>query len=127
MSSSKLDLGAFSISLSVKDLKVSKTFYEKLGFEKFGGDGEHYLIMKNGQHLIGLFQGMFDKNILTFNPGWDQNAKKLDSFTDIRDLQKKLKDSGVELIEEADKNSSGPASFTLVDPDGNPILIDQHI
>src|SRR6056297_3449553 len=98
----KVDLGAFSISLNVKDLSVSKDFYEKLGFKKFGGDDEYYLIMKNGQHMIGLFQGMFDKNILTFNPGWNQDAEELDTFTDVRKLQEKLKDARVKLVEEAD-------------------------
>ena len=123
----KVDLGAFSISLNVKDLSVSKDFYEKLGFKKFGGDDEYYLIMKNGQHMIGLFQGMFDKNILTFNPGWNQDAEELDTFTDVRKLQEKLKDARVKLVEEADTSTEGPASFTLLDPDGNPILIDQHV
>lgn len=122
-----MELGAFSISLAVKDLEVSRAFYEKLGFTVFGGDpAHHYLMMKNGDHVIGLFQGMFDKNILTFNPGWSQAAENLDSFTDVRDLQKALKAQGVELNEEADETSSGPAYFTLVDPDGNPILVDQH-
>ncbi|MFZ1400492.1 MAG: VOC family protein [Candidatus Promineifilaceae bacterium] len=122
-----MELGAFSISLAVKDLEVSRAFYEKLGFTVFGGDpAHHYLMMKNGDHVIGLFQGMFDKNILTFNPGWSQAAENLDSFTDVRDLQKALKAQGVELNEEADETTSGPAYFTLVDPDGNPILVDQH-
>jgi predicted lactoylglutathione lyase len=122
-----MELGAFSISLAVKDLKASIAFYEKLGFEiPFGEPSENWAIMKNGDHIIGLFQGMFDKNILTFNPGWDQNAQELDSFTDVRELQKKLKAAGVTLIQEADESTSGPASITLEDPDGNPILIDQH-
>lgn len=123
-----MKLGAFSISLAVKDLRKSRDFYEKLGFSVFGGNTEmNYLIMKNGDSLIGLFQGMFDKNILTFNPGWDQNAAALDTFDDVRDIQKVLKEKKVELNSEADENSSGPASITLIDPDGNPVLIDQHV
>ena len=123
-----MELGAFSISLSVKDLEASKDFYEKLGFEAFAGEAEqNQLIMKNGAHLIGLFQGMFEKNILTFNPGWDQNVKTLDSFTDVRDLQKELKKKGIKFDVEADEGSTGPASFVISDPDGNPILIDQHV
>ena len=123
-----MELGAFSISLAVKDLEVSKTFYEKLGFQVFAGDAaQNWLIMKNGDHAIGLFQGMFEKNILTFNPGWDQNANKLDSFTDVRDLQRELKARGVKFENEADESTTGPASFIVVDPDGNPILIDQHV
>lgn len=123
-----MDLGAFSVSLSVKNLEVSKSFYEKLGFREFGGDMEqNWLIMKNGDHIIGLFQGMFEKNILTFNPGWDQEARKLDSFTDVRELQKQLKAEGIPLESEADESTEGPASLTMIDPDGNPILIDQHV
>lgn len=123
-----MDLGAFSVSLTVKDLQASKSFYEQLGFQVFAGDAEqNWLIMKNGDHVIGLFQGMFDKNILTFNPGWDQDANELESFTDVRELQRALKASGVQIIQEADEHGSGPASITLVDPDGNPILIDQHV
>ena len=123
-----MELGAFSVSLAVKDLQKSKDFYEKFGFKVFGGDvSENWLILKNGDHTIGLFQGMFDKNILTFNPGWDQNAQKLDSFTDVRDLQRRLKARGVTLQSEADESGGGPASFTAVDPDGNPILVDQHV
>jgi catechol 2,3-dioxygenase-like lactoylglutathione lyase family enzyme len=122
-----MDLGAFSISLAVKDIKTSKDFYKKLGFEAVGGDiSQNWLILRNGDHTIGLFQGMFDKNILTFNPGWDKNASNLDIFTDIRTLQRRLKEQGVALVSEADENSTGPASFTLIDPDGNPILVDQH-
>ena len=123
-----MDLGAFSISLTVKDIKASKAFYEKLGFTIFGGDiTQNWLIMKNGNSIVGLFHGMFDRNMLTFNPGWDMEAKNLDSYTDIRGLQRKLKEQGVELASEADEISTGPASFMLLDPDGNPILFDQHI
>ncbi len=123
-----MELGAFSISLAVKDLEASKEFYEKLGFGIFGGDAaQNWLIMKNGDHVIGLFQGMFEKNSLTFNPGWDANASELDSFTDIRDLQRQLKEQGVKLISEADESTTGPASFIAEDPDGNPILVDQHV
>jgi catechol 2,3-dioxygenase-like lactoylglutathione lyase family enzyme len=122
-----MSLGQFSISLAVKDLAASRAFYEKLGFSVFGGNAEHhYLIMKQGQTLIGLFQGMFDKNILTFNPGWDADAKNVDPFTDVRAWQQRLKAAGVELKEQADEAGSGPAYFTLEDPDGNPILVDQH-
>ena len=123
-----MELGAFSVSLAVKDLEASKTFYEKLDFQVFSGDSaQNWLIMKNGDHTIGLFQGMFEKNILTFNPGWDQNANKLDSFTDVRDLQRELKARGVKFESEADESTTGPASFIVLDPDGNPILIDQHV
>ena len=123
-----MELGAFSVSLAVKDIEASKLFYEKLGFTAFAGDqSKNWLIMKNGDHAIGLFQGMFDKNILTFNPGWDSNAQKLASFTDVRDLQRQLKASGVNMIVEADESSTGPASFMIADPDGNTILVDQHV
>ena len=123
-----MELGAFSVSLAVKDIEASKLFYEKLGFTVFAGDqSQNWLIMKNGDHNIGLFQGMFDKNILTFNPGWDSDAQPLASFTDVRDLQRQLKASGVSLITEADESSTGPASFMIVDPDGNTILVDQHV
>jgi catechol-2,3-dioxygenase len=123
-----MELGAFSISLSVKDIHASKQFYETLGFSVFAGDIErNYLIMKNGNALVGLFQGMFEKNILTFNPGWDENASKLDSFKDVRDIQKHLKDHKLNLEQEADETTSGPASIVLMDPDGNPVLIDQHV
>jgi catechol 2,3-dioxygenase-like lactoylglutathione lyase family enzyme len=123
-----MELGAFSISLAVKDIEASKAFYEKFGFEAFAGDiSQNWLIMKNGDHVIGLFQGMFEKNILTFNPGWDNNARKLDTFTDVRELQRKLKSQGVELVSEADESTTGPASFIAVDPDDNPILVDQHV
>ena len=123
-----MKLGAFSISLSVKDIHKSKVFYEKMGFEIFAGDIEkNYLIMKNEQTLIGLFQGMFENNILTFNPGWDQEANTLDSFDDVRDIQRHLKSKGVAIVNEADENTSGPASLVIIDPDGNAILVDQHV
>ncbi len=123
-----MELGSFSISLAVKDLEASKVFYENFGFEVFGGDAsQNWLIMKNGDHVIGLFQGMFEKNILTFNPGWDTNAQELGAFTDVRDLQRQLKARGVQLDSEADESTSGPGSFTAIDPDGNPILVDQHV
>jgi catechol 2,3-dioxygenase-like lactoylglutathione lyase family enzyme len=123
-----MDLGAFSISLSVKDLETSQAFYEKLGFTPFAGDAaQHWLILKNGDCVIGLFQGMFEENILTFNPGWDQSAQPLEKFTDVRDLQKQLKAQGIVLATEADETLSGPASLTVIDPDGNAILIDQHV
>ena len=123
-----MKLGAFSISLTVKDLQSSKAFYEKLGFTVFAGEAsQNWLIMKNAEHAIGLFQGLFEKNTLTFNPGWDSNAGRLDTFTDVRDLQRQLKAKGVRLVAEADETTSGPASFIAVDPDGNPILVDQHV
>ena len=123
-----MELGAFSISLSVQDLEASRAFYEKLGFHVFGGDAaQNWLIMKNGDHVIGLFQGMFEKNILTFNPGWDQNGDKLDSFTDVRELQREFKARGVSIENEADESTTGPASLIVIDPDDNPILIDQHV
>jgi predicted enzyme related to lactoylglutathione lyase len=123
-----MQLGNFSISLAVKDIHASKKFYENFGFQVFGGDiSQNWLILKNGDHVIGLFQGMFERNTLTFNPGWDSNAKTLDSYTDIRDLQRQLKEKGVELVSEADENTEGPASFMAIDPDGNPILFDQHV
>ena len=122
-----MNLGAFSVSLSVKDINASRDFYEKLGFEPVGGNADdNWLILRNGDHVIGLFQGMFDKNILTFNPGWDQQCDETDSFTDVRDIQRVLRERGVALASEADEASQGPASLTLIDPDGNPILIDQH-
>ena len=115
-----MELGAFSVSLAVKDLEASKAFYERLGFQVFGGDAaQNWVIMKNGDHTIGLFQGMFEKNILTFNPGWDKNAVKLDSFTDVRDLQQELRARGMKFENEADENTTGPASFMVIDPDGN--------
>jgi lactoylglutathione lyase len=123
----RMDLGSFSVSLAVKDIEASKAFYEKLGFQVFMGNAaQKWLIMKNGDHVIGLFQGMFEKNIFTFNPGWDSNAQNLPTFTDIRELQRQLKAKGVKLLNEADENSTGPASFMVVDPDGNQILFDQH-
>jgi catechol 2,3-dioxygenase-like lactoylglutathione lyase family enzyme len=123
-----MQLGAFSISLAVKDLEASRVFYEKFGFKVFAGDAsQNWLILKNGDHVIGLFQGMFEKNVLTFNPGWDSNAQKLGAFTDIRDLQRQLKAQGVQFQQEADESSTGPASFLAFDPDGNPILFDQHV
>ncbi len=123
-----MELGAFSISLAVKDIAASKSFYAKLGFQIIGGDeAQNWLILRNGDHTIGLFQGMFEGNILTFNPGWDKNAEALESFTDIRQLQQKLKAQGVQLTSEADESATGPASVTLIDPDGNSILLDQHV
>ena len=123
-----MNLGTFSISLSVKDLAASRAFYEKFGFSVFAGDASHnWLILKNGNHVIGIFQGMFEKNILTFNPGWDSNAKQLASFTDVRELQRRLKAQGVEFVQEADESTNGPASFIVEDPDGNQILFDQHV
>ena len=123
-----MQLGAFSISLAVKDITASAAFYEKLGFSKFGGDiAQDWLILKNGDAVIGLFQGMFDKNSITFNPGWNQSAEALDSFTDVRDLQRQLKAQGIEFIAESDEGTSGPASFIILDPDGNPIIVDQHV
>lgn len=122
-----MKLGAFSVSLAVQDIHKSKEFYELLGFEPFGGEIEqNWLIMKNGDTLIGLFQGMFDKNMLTFNPGWDQSANSLETFDDVRSIQRRLKSAGINLESEADEDSQGPASFTVLDPDGNPVLIDQH-
>lgn len=123
-----MQLGAFSVSLAVKDLQASKEFYEKLGFSDMGGvPDEDWLIMKNGDVIIGLFQGMFEKNILTFNPGWDSNANPVDDFTDVRELQRQLKAQGVAFQVEADETTTGPASFVIEDPDGNPILVDQHL
>ena len=122
-----MKLGAFSVSLSVKDINKSKSFYENLGFQALGGDiTQKWLIMKNESCVIGLFQGMFEKNMLTFNPGWNENAENLNSFTDIRDIQNQLKENGIKLLSEADETSKGPAHFTIEDPDGNTILLDQH-
>ncbi len=123
-----MELGAFSISLAVKDLEASLAFYEKLGFRVFGGDAaQNWLILKNGDCVIGLFQGMFDRNILTFNPGLDSDARRLETFTDVRELQQRLRAQGVAFMSEADEQTTGPASFMVVDPDGNPILVDQHV
>lgn len=123
-----MQLGAFSISLTVKDIQKSIVFYEGLGFSTLGGSGsDNWAILKNGETVIGLFQGMFEKNMLTFNPGWNQSAQALESYTDVRDLQKTLKAKGYSFVQEADETTEGPASFMLLDPDGNPILIDQHV
>ena len=123
-----MELGAFSISLAVKDLQASREFYEKLGFTSFAGDpSQHWLILRSGDHVIGLFQDMFEKNILTFNPGWDQNAQPRAAFTDVRELQRQLKAKGMTFVTEADESTTGPASFVVADPDGNPILVDQHV
>ena len=123
-----MQLGAFSISLAVKDLAVSRAFYEKLGFKAFGGNAaQNWLILKNGDHVLGLFQGMFEKNTLTFNPGWDQDAQPVPGFTDVRELQRQLKAAGVPLAAEADESTTGPAYLMAIDPDGNPVLIDQHV
>lgn len=123
-----MELGNFSVSLAVKDIAASLRFYEQLGFTVFMGEpAQNWLILKNGDAVIGLFQGMFENNILTFNPGWDKNAQPLAAFTDVRELQRQLKARGVELLSEADEFASGPASFMLLDPDGNTILIDQHV
>jgi catechol 2,3-dioxygenase-like lactoylglutathione lyase family enzyme len=122
-----MDLGAFSVSLAVQDLAASRDFYERLGFSAFHGDAEQgWLILKNGDVVIGLFQGMFERNILTFNPGWDQAAQPVDPFTDVRDLQRQLRGVGIAFEQQADESTSGPASFIVLDPDGNPILVDQH-
>ncbi len=123
-----MDLGAFSVSLAVRDLQASRAFYEKLGFAVFAGDASrNWLILKNGGHVIGLFQGLFEKNILTFNPGWDSDAQAIDAFTDVRELQRRLRAEGVRFAQEADESTTGPASFIVLDPDGNPILVDQHV
>ena len=123
-----MELGAFSVSLTVKDLTASKSFYENLGFQVFHGDAaQNWLMLRNGDIVIGLFQGMFEKNILTFNPGWDQDANTLESYTDVRELQQALKAQGMEIGEEIDQATTGPASFMIFDPDGNPILFDQHV
>lgn len=123
-----MKLGNFSVSLAVKDIEASKHFYQKLGFTIFGGNqSQNWLILKNGDHVIGLFQGMFESNILTFNPGWDSNAQPVKDFTDVRQLQRELKGLGVSMISEADESTTGPASFMIADPDGNTILVDQHL
>ena len=123
-----MELGAFSISLTVKDIEKSKDFYEKLGFSIFGGDqSQNWLIMKNGDHIIGLFQDMFKSNILTFNPGWNQNGEELGSFTDVRELLQEYKSKGLKIADESISGESGPSSFSVIDPDGNSILFDQHV
>ena len=123
-----MELGAFSVSLNVKDIEASRGFYEKLGFAPVMGDaGQGWLILRNGTTTIGLFQGMFEKNVLTFNPGWDPGCTKLPAFTDVRDLQRQLRASGIEPVTAADETTTGPAAFVIVDPDGNPILVDQHV
>lgn len=123
-----MELNAFSLSLAVNDIAASAAFYEKLGFIRFGGDiTQNWLILKNGDAVIGLFQGMFEKNALTFNPGWNQDAEPIDSFVDVRELQRRLKAQGVHFLSEADEETTGPASFVVHDPDGNPIFVDQHI
>ncbi len=123
-----MELGAFCMCLTVKDLETSRQFYEKFGFQAAGGDAaKNWLVLKNGDHKIGLFQGMFEKNMLTFNPGWDMNAQKLGAFTDVRELQRQLKAHGVKMESEADESTTGPAYFMAADPDGNPILVDQHV
>lgn len=123
-----MNLGAFSISLTVQDLAASIAFYEKLGFKSFhSGEHQNYAILKNGEHLVGLFQGMFDRNILTFNPGWNQSAEPVDGYTDVRELQAELEAQGVEFAQKADTTTTGPASFVVIDPDGNPVLVDQHV
>ena len=123
-----MELGAFSVSLAVQDIEASRDFYAKLGFEVFAGElAQNWLILKNGACVIGLFQGMFERNTLTFNPGWDGSARPLEAYTDVRDLQRQLKAQGVAFVSEADESTTGPASFILMDPDGNPILFDQHV
>ena len=127
-SMTNLDLGAFSSSLAVKDLAASRTFYEKLGFSKVGGEADqNWLILRNGETTIGLFQDMLPGNVLTFNPGWNSQAEPVDGFTDVREIQKRLKDAGLSLLTEADEATKGPASLMLADPDGNVIMVDQHV
>lgn len=122
-----MDLGAFSISLAVKDIHASRKFYEALGFTELGGNiDQNWLILKNGPHVVGLFQGMFERNMLTFNPGWDANAQPVESFTDVRELQRELRARGLTPATAADESTTGPAHFVLIDPDGNPVLVDQH-
>jgi predicted lactoylglutathione lyase len=124
----RMQLGAFSVSLAVKDLSASQAFYQKIGFVVFAGDAsQKWLILRNGDRVIGLFEGMFEKNILTFNPGWDQNCNTLSEFTNVRELQRQLKDQGANFLQEADEAGKGPGSFMIADPDGNPILVDQHV
>jgi catechol 2,3-dioxygenase-like lactoylglutathione lyase family enzyme len=122
-----MHLGAFSVSLAVRDIRASRDFYAKLGFKEAGGNvDDNWIILRNGDHVIGLFQGMFDRNMLTFNPGWDQQSNNLDTFTDVRELQRQLRDQGVAVEVEADESGEGPASFMVIDPDGNPVFVDQH-
>lgn len=122
-----MQLGSFTMSLTVKDIHASQKFYEALGFTAVGGNiDQKWLVLRNGDHKIGLFQGMFEKNMLTFNPGWGQDRQELESFTDVRELQKQLKAKGVAFVTEADETTTGPAHFIVADPDGNPILVDQH-
>ncbi|NLG26942.1 MAG: VOC family protein [Chloroflexi bacterium] len=123
-----MDLGAFSVSLAVKDLAASRAFYEALGFAAFAGDpAQNWLMLRNGAHVIGLFQGMFERNMLTFNPGWNQDAEAVENYTDVRDLQRELRARGLSFVMEADETTAGPASVMLMDPDGNPVLLDQHV
>lgn len=123
-----MQLGAFSVSLAVKDIGASTEFYEKLGFTRFAGDiTQNWLILKNGQAVVGLFQGILERNALTFNPGWDQNAQPLDSFTDVRQIQRELQEQGIPFLAQAEEGTTGPASFIVLDPDGNPVIIDQHV
>lgn len=127
MNQQPTSLGAFSVSLAVKDLPASRAFYEKLGFSSIGGNGKNWLILRNGSSTIGLFQGMFEKNILTFNPGWDENSSPVAEFKDVREHQRRLKSEGIAFQTEADESTTGPASFVIADPDGNPVLVDQHV
>jgi catechol 2,3-dioxygenase-like lactoylglutathione lyase family enzyme len=127
MTNQQMALGNFSVSLAVKDLTASRTFYEKLGFEVALGDAKSWLILRNGTAIIGLFQGMFERNILTFNPGWDSAGNTLKDFTDVRELQRRLRALGIEPATAADESTTGPASLVIVDPDGNPIFLDQHV
>jgi lactoylglutathione lyase len=128
MTTQTMMLGNFSVSLAVKDLEASRAFYQKLGFEVIGGDAkQNWLIIQNGSTTLGLFHGMFERNSLTFNPGWDGACKTLPEFTDVRELQRRLKRAGIEPVSAADESSTGPASFVVIDPDGNPIIVDQHV
>ncbi|ALV45104.1 glyoxalase [Arthrobacter alpinus] len=123
-----MQLGAFSVSLTVKDIHASLAFYEKLGFTHHVGDvSQNWIVLKNGEAVIGLFQGMFEKNALTFNPGWNQDAQGVAQFTDVREIQRQLREKGMEFMAEADESTTGPASFIIVDPDGNPVIVDQHV
>ncbi|BDZ66301.1 VOC family protein [Agromyces mangrovi Wang et al. 2018] len=121
-----MELGAFSVSLAVRDLAASRDFYARLGFDAVGGDGEQWLILRNGTTTLGLFQGMFDRNTLTFNPGWDAQGEPTDGFTDIRELERRLDEAGVEIVQRTEAGTEGPAHLMLIDPDGNPVLLDQH-